>query len=141
MLATINFCVLAPGFLGVAASLFDHVSGVEPALQVPATEFALRVFFVAGPLPGFLDFHLVVWELRGSLRVGSNGCGQGFSSSRAANTAEFDSKTYSTRMLFAAEQAFVVLRGPLCLGYSYANGFFGAACCAPTLPTAISATK
>src|SRR5215471_9857788 len=52
--AAIHFRVDSPCLLGTAAFLFEHVGGVIPALQVPATELSLFVFFVAGTLAQLL---------------------------------------------------------------------------------------
>ena len=58
MLAAINFRIRPPGLFGIAASLLEHIRGVEPALQMSAAEFALGVFLVTGTLPRLLDFTL-----------------------------------------------------------------------------------
>ncbi len=60
--AAIDFGVSSPGFFCVAASLFDHVGGVEPALQVSTAEFAFGVFLVAGALSRLLEFDFVMRE-------------------------------------------------------------------------------
>src|SRR5664279_540626 len=66
--AAIDFGVRSPCFLHAAALLFDHVGGVEPALQMSATELALFVFFVAGTLARLLDLDFVVRKLRNRRR-------------------------------------------------------------------------
>ena len=76
MFAAIHFGIATPSFLRIAASLFQHVRRVEPAFQVAAAELALLVLLIASPLSRFLDFHLVVGELRGSLRARYYGCSQ-----------------------------------------------------------------
>ena len=70
VLTAINFRVRPPRFFRVTASLLDHIGRIKPPLQMPAAEFALVVFLVAGPLPGFLDFDLVMRKLCRSLRIG-----------------------------------------------------------------------
>src|SRR5258708_32121196 len=71
MLAAVDLGVRPPRFFRIAASLLDHILGIEPALQMPATEFALLVFLVTRALPGLLDLHLVMRKLRRSLRARS----------------------------------------------------------------------
>ena len=48
MFAAIDFRIAAPGFLHIAASLFQHIVGIEPALKMSAAELALFVLLVAG---------------------------------------------------------------------------------------------
>src|SRR5215467_1054375 len=67
--AAIDFPVWAPGFLDVPALPLEHIGGVEPALQVPAAELALFVFFIAGTLARLLDLDFVVGELRDFYRL------------------------------------------------------------------------
>src|ERR1700693_5960584 len=74
MFATIYFRIRPPGFFGVAARLLDHIRGVEPALQMSATELALGVFFVTGSLSRLLEFYFVMRKLR---RGGCYGFGRG----------------------------------------------------------------
>src|SRR6266853_7026929 len=62
--AAINFGVRSPGFRHITAFLFEHVGGVEPALQMSAAELALFVFLVAGTLSRLLDLYFVVRKLR-----------------------------------------------------------------------------
>jgi hypothetical protein len=69
MLTTVNFGIRSPGFFSVAARLLDDVGGVEPALQVSATELALFVFLVAGPLSNFFDFNFMMRKLRRGLHA------------------------------------------------------------------------
>src|SRR6202167_2948551 len=71
MLAAVDLGVRPPRFFHVAASLLDHILGIEPALQVSAAELAFFVFLVAGALPGLLNFDFVMRKLCGSLRSGS----------------------------------------------------------------------
>src|ERR1700730_1304049 len=71
VLATIDFGVGSPGLFRIAASLFENVRGIEPALQMPAAEFALLIVLVAGALPRLLDFDLMVGKLRNILRARS----------------------------------------------------------------------
>ena len=71
MLAAIHFRTGSPGFLGVAAGLLYNVGGIKPALEMASAEFTLGILFVAGTLPGLLDFHLVMRKL------GGGGCGRG----------------------------------------------------------------
>src|SRR6266853_6097818 len=68
MLAPVDLGIRTPGFFRIAASLFDDILGIEPALQMPTTEFALLVFLVTRALPSLLDLHLVMRKLRRSLR-------------------------------------------------------------------------
>jgi len=68
VLAAIDFGIAAPGFFRVAAGLFQHIGGVEPALQMAAARFAFFVFFVAGALPRLLDFDFMMRELRHGCR-------------------------------------------------------------------------
>src|ERR1700693_948036 len=74
MLTAIHLRIRSPGLFRIATALFDHVSRVEPALEVPAAELALGVLLIAGTLFRLLDFHFVMWKLRGSSR--GFGCGQ-----------------------------------------------------------------
>lgn len=71
MFAAVNFGVWAPGFFSIAAGLLDYVLGIEPALQMAATEFPLFVLLVAGALPGLFDLYFMMRKLRGSLRARS----------------------------------------------------------------------
>jgi hypothetical protein len=93
MLATIDLGVWSPSFFRVATGLFDHIRGIEPALQVSAAEFALGVVFVAGALSRLLDLHFVM----GKLRRSSHGLGgsQGLSSSLRPRAAGFTDSFYS----------------------------------------------
>jgi len=74
MFAAIDFGIASPSLLHITASLLQHIGGIEPALEMPATELAFLVLLVAGPLSRLLDFDLVVGELRGSL------CARGYGS-------------------------------------------------------------
>src|SRR5580704_8879992 len=76
MFTAIHLSIFAPSLLHVAASLFQHVGGVKPALEMPAAELAFLVLLVASPLPRLLDFYLVIGELRRSLRARGYGCSQ-----------------------------------------------------------------
>jgi len=78
--AAIDFSINSPGFLHAAALLLEHVGRVEPAFQVPAAEFSLVVFLVAGALTRLLDLDLMVRELRnvGCLRGCRFTCGHDF---------------------------------------------------------------
>src|SRR5437588_1703493 len=69
--AAIDFGVRSPGFGYVATFLLEHVSHVEPALEMPAAELSLCVLLIAGTLPHFLYFYFVMGKLRRSQR----GCG------------------------------------------------------------------
>src|ERR1700683_2351040 len=71
VLATIDLSIRAPGLFRVPASLFQDVGGIEPALQMAATEFSLLIFLVAGALPRLLDLDLVLGKLRNILRARS----------------------------------------------------------------------
>ena len=47
----------------------------KTALEMAAADFSLRIFFIAGALPGLLDFHFVIGELRKNMRDrGFAGC-------------------------------------------------------------------
>jgi len=76
MFAAIDFGIAAPGLLHIAASLLQQIGGVEPALEMAATELAFLILLVAGALSWFLDFDFVIGELRGSRCARSYGCGQ-----------------------------------------------------------------
>jgi len=76
MLAAINFRIAPPSLLYIAASLLEHIGGIEPALEMPAAKLALLVLLVASPLSRLLDFDLVVRELRRSQRARGYGCRQ-----------------------------------------------------------------
>src|ERR1022692_3890338 len=67
MLTTIDLHLIAKGLPNVAAGLLQHVSQVEPALQMSAAELAFFVGLVAGALELLLVLELVLGELR---RVG-----------------------------------------------------------------------
>lgn len=73
MLTAINLGIAAPGFFYIAALLLQDVSGVKPALEVPAAELSLGVLLVAGALSRLLEFDLVMRKLRSSER---RSCGQ-----------------------------------------------------------------
>src|ERR1019366_4926587 len=60
----IDFGIGSPSFLHAAALLLEHIDRVEPALQVPAAEFSLVVFLVAGTLARFLDLNFVFGKLQ-----------------------------------------------------------------------------
>jgi hypothetical protein len=76
MFAAIDFRIAPPGFLHIAASLLQHIRGVEPALQVSTAKLAFLVLLVAGPLSRLLDLDLVVGKLRRSQCARGRGCGQ-----------------------------------------------------------------
>ena len=67
MLAAVDLGVFAPSFLCVATGLFDHIRGVEPALQMSAAELPFFVLLVAGTLSRLLNLDLVMRKLRRSL--------------------------------------------------------------------------
>jgi len=71
MLAAVYLGVFAPSFLCVATGLFDHIRGVEPALQMSAAELPFFVLLVAGTLSRLLNLDLVMRKLRRSLCVRS----------------------------------------------------------------------
>src|ERR1700758_2351871 len=74
--AAIYLGLRSPGFGNVAAFLLENVRHVVPALEMSAAEFSLRIFFVAGTLPRFLQFHFVIRKLRRSLWACGFGCRQ-----------------------------------------------------------------
>jgi len=63
MLATVDFCLLAKRLFDVTAGALQHVSHVEPALQMPTAQFAFLVLLVAGALKGFFILHFVLGKL------------------------------------------------------------------------------
>src|SRR5664279_4627312 len=63
MLATIDLHLIAKGLPDVAAGLLQHVSQVEPAFQMSATELPFFIGLVAGALQGLLVFELVLGKL------------------------------------------------------------------------------
>jgi hypothetical protein len=76
MFEAIDLNIASPGFLHIAASLLHRVCSVEPALEMPATELAFLVLFVARPLSRLLDLDFVVGELRRSLSARCYACRQ-----------------------------------------------------------------
>ena len=60
MLAAIHFGLASPGLFDITTFLLQNVGQVIPAFQMPATEFALGVFFVAGALSQLLNFDLMI---------------------------------------------------------------------------------
>jgi len=61
--ATVDFSVRSPGPFCVATSLFHDVCAIEPALEVPTTEFPFGIFLIARALTWLLKFDLVMREL------------------------------------------------------------------------------
>src|SRR5207237_10931181 len=51
MLAAIDLRIRTEGLFYIAAGLFLHVGGVEPALQMSGADFTFCIFFVSGALP------------------------------------------------------------------------------------------
>ena len=76
MFAAIDFSIAPPSLLYITASLLQNIGRIEPAFEMPAAELTFFIFFIAGPLSRLLDFHLVVWKLRRSLRANSYCCSQ-----------------------------------------------------------------
>jgi len=60
MLAAIHLGVASPGLFHITTFLLQHVGQVIPALQMPAAELALGVFFVTGALSQLLDFDFMI---------------------------------------------------------------------------------
>ena len=77
--AAVNLCLFAPSLFYISASLLDDIIGVEPALEVSATEFSLLVLFITGTLIQLLDFHFVLGKL-GDLRYRAGSGGQDLTS-------------------------------------------------------------
>ena len=96
MLTAIDFSITTPSFLRIAASLLQDVGRVEPTLEVSAAELAFLVLLIASPLSRLLDFHLVIGELRRSLRARRYGRSQkvhprSSGSGRGVQTTQFHS--------------------------------------------------
>ena len=91
VLAAIHFGIPAPRLFDISTRLLQNVGGIKPSLEMPAAEFSLGVFLVAGALSGLLELHFMVWQLG---RRQSCGCGQSVQSSLSGNAAEFPYQTF-----------------------------------------------
>ena len=60
MLAAIHLGIATPSLLDIATDLFQHVSRVKPALEMPAAELTLLVLLVASSLSRLFDLDLVI---------------------------------------------------------------------------------
>lgn len=104
MFAAIDLSISSPSLLHVAASLFQHIGRIEPVLEMPAAELAFLVLLIASPLSRLLDFHLVVSELRRSLRARGYGCSQKVHP-RSSGPCRGIQQLHSTRSLLPAATA------------------------------------
>lgn len=75
VLTAINFSLFPPGFFNISTSLFDHVIGVKPPLQMSTAELSFFVLLITRTLIELLDLYFVFGKLR-NLRHGAGRSGQ-----------------------------------------------------------------